>query len=141
MVYNFIGKTMVILVLKTFLEELKSSKEKWLKRKEIRYEKKTVIFINRISGDDLSSSIWDQFYKFYLDTIDKKWGSAYLTRDFFTSISDKFNKKILLIIAEKDNQIIAGALNFMDKNCLYGRNWGSKIDVPFLILKCVTIKL
>ena len=114
-----------------FLEELKSSKRKMIK-KERDYIKKTGIVINRISGNDLKSTIWDQFYKFYLDTIDKKWGSAYLTRDFFSSISDKLNKKIVLIIAEKDNQIVAGALNFTDKNCLYGRNWGSKIDVPFL---------
>ena len=56
-------------------------------KKERDHIKKTGIVINRISGSDLNSTIWDQFYKFYLDTIDKKWGSAYLTRDFFSSIS------------------------------------------------------
>ncbi len=114
-----------------FLKDLKSSKRKMIK-KERNFIQKTGIIIKRISGDDLNSFIWDQFYKFYLDTIDKKWGSAYLTRDFFSSISKRLNEKIVLIVARQDDKIIAGALNFIDQNCLYGRNWGSNVHIPFL---------
>ena len=88
--------------------------------------------IERLTGDALNVKIWDSFYEFYLSTIDKKWGGAYLTKDFFYSISRSMKNKILLVIAKKNNDIIAGALNFLGENTLYGRNWGSKLDIPFL---------
>ena len=114
-----------------FLAQLKNSKRKMIK-KERSTIKNAGIIINKISGNDLNSDIWDKFYKFYLNTIDKKWGSAYLNREFFESISSTINSKILLILAKKDNDIIAGALNFIGKDCLYGRNWGSNVHIPFL---------
>ena len=114
-----------------FLDELKSTK-----RKAIKKERKKIIeyglTIERLTGDALNVKIWDSFYEFYLSTIDKKWGGAYLTKDFFYSINRSMKNKILLVIAKKNNDIIAGALNFVGENTLYGRNWGSKLDVPFL---------
>ena len=114
-----------------FLDELKSTK-----RKAIKKERKKIneygLTIERLTGDALNVKIWDSFYEFYLSTIDKKWGGAYLTKDFFYSINQSMKKKILLVIAKKNNDIIAGALNFVGENTLYGRNWGSKLDVPFL---------
>ena len=59
----------------------------------------------------MNVKIWDSFYEFYLSTIDKKWGGAYLTKDFFYSINRSMKNKILLVIAKKNNDIIAGALN------------------------------
>ena len=114
-----------------FLDELKSTK-----RKAIKKERKKIneygLTIERLTGDALNVKIWDSFYEFYLSTIDKKWGGAYLTKDFFYSINRSMKNKILLVIAKKNNDIIAGALNFVGKNTLYGRNWGSKLDIPFL---------
>ena len=114
-----------------FLDELKSTK-----RKAIKKERKKIneydLTIERLTGDALNVKIWDSFYEFYLSTIDKKWGGAYLTKDFFYSINRSMKNKILLVIARKNNDIIAGALNFVGENTLYGRNWGSKLDVPFL---------
>ncbi|MDC1111883.1 GNAT family N-acetyltransferase [Alphaproteobacteria bacterium] len=114
-----------------FLDKLKSTK-----RKAIKKERKKIIeyglTIERLTGDALNVKIWDSFYEFYLSTIDKKWGGAYLTKDFFYSINQSMKNKILLVIAKKNNDIIAGALNFLGENTLYGRNWGSKLDIPFL---------
>ena len=114
-----------------FLDELKSTK-----RKAIKKERKKIneygLTIERLTGDALNVKIWDSFYEFYLSTIDKKWGGAYLTKDFFYSINRSMKNKILLVIAKKNNDIIAGALNFVGENTLYGRNWGSKLDMPFL---------
>ena len=114
-----------------FLDELKSTK-----RKAIKKERKKIneygLAIERLTGDALNVKIWDSFYEFYLSTIDKKWGGAYLTKDFFYSINRSMKNKILLVIAKKNNDIIAGALNFVGENTLYGRNWGSKLDIPFL---------
>ena len=114
-----------------FLDELKSTK-----RKAIKKERKKIneygLTIERLTGDALNVKIWDSFYEFYLSTIDKKWGGAYLTKDFFYSINRSMKNKILLVIAKKNNDIIAGALNFIGENTLYGRKWGSRLDVPFL---------
>ena len=114
-----------------FLDQLKSTK-----RKAIKKERKKIneygLTIERLTGDALNVKIWDSFYEFYLSTIDKKWGGAYLTKDFFYSINRSMKNKILLVIAKKNNDIIAGALNFVGENTLYGRNWGSKLDIPFL---------
>ena len=114
-----------------FLSKLKSSK-----RKAIRKERRTILnnnlIIQKVTGNELNSEMWDSFYNFYLNTIDKKWGGAYLTKRFFYLINKTMKNKILLIIARQDNKIVAGALNFIGGDTLYGRNWGSIVDIPFL---------
>ena len=114
-----------------FLSKLKSSK-----RKAIRKERRTILnnnlIIQKVTGNELNSEMWDSFYDFYLNTINKKWGGAYLTKSFFYLINKTMKNKILLIIARQDNKIVAGALNFIGGDTLYGRNWGSIIDIPFL---------
>jgi len=114
-----------------FLSKLRSSK-----RKAIRKERRTImnnnLVIQKITGNELNNEIWDSFYNFYLNTIDKKWGGAYLTKSFFYLINKTMKNKILLIIAKQNNKIVAGALNFIGSNTLYGRNWGSIVDIPFL---------
>ena len=114
-----------------FLSKLKSSK-----RKAIRKERRTILnndlIIQKVTGNELNNEIWDSFYNFYLNTIDKKWGGAYLTKNFFYLINKTMKNKILLIIAKQNNKIVAGALNFIGSNTLYGRNWGSIVDIPFL---------
>ena len=114
-----------------FLSKLKSSK-----RKAIRKERRTImnnnLVIQKVTGNELNSEMWDSFYDFYLNTINKKWGGAYLTKSFFYLINKTMKNKILLIIARQDNKIVAGALNFIGGDTLYGRNWGSILDIPFL---------
>ncbi len=114
-----------------FLSKLKSSKRKAIK-KERRNILNNDLVIQKVTGLELNNEIWDSFYDFYLNTIDKKWGGAYLTKSFFYLINKTMKNKILLIIARQNNKIVAGALNFIGSNTLYGRNWGSIVDIPFL---------
>jgi predicted N-acyltransferase len=114
-----------------FLEKLKSTKRKAIK-KERQKISNFDIKIERITGNDLTNKMWDCFYEFYLNTIDKKWGGAYLTKDFFYLINQNMKDKVLLVIAKQHDQIVAAALNFIGNDTLYGRNWGSLVDIPFL---------
>jgi predicted N-acyltransferase len=85
-----------------------------------------------LSGAELTPQVWKAFYKFYLSTVDRKWGGAYLTAEFFTLLGERLGGRVVLMIAERDGKPIAGALNLRGKNVLYGRNWGCTEDVPFL---------
>jgi len=106
------------------------------KRKNIRKERRTVaeagVRLLRLSGDDITPAHIDDFYRFYLSTIDRKWGSAYLTREVFHHLRDSIADRMLLVMAEHDGRIIGGALNFIGKDTLFGRNWGADIDIPCL---------
>ena len=106
------------------------------KRKNIRKERQSLITrgvkFHRLTGADITPAHWDKFYHFYLATIDKKWGGAYLTRAFFDQIGATMADDILLVMAEYDGEIIAGALNLMSPDCLYGRNWGCALELPNL---------
>ena len=106
------------------------------KRKNIRKERRSLddygVRFHQLTGDDITASHWDKFYQFYLATIDKKWGGAYLTRGFFEFIGQKMAQSILLVLAEYDGDYIAGALNLMSDDCLFGRNWGAVTDIPNL---------
>jgi len=113
----------------SFLSDLKQSK-----RKSIRQERKRVhknVSVRWLTGNDLKDpKLWDCFYRFYLDTVDKRYGTAYLTRDFFDIISETMAERILLVAAYSkdgdDDYPIAAALNFVGEDVLYGRNWGCK---------------
>jgi predicted N-acyltransferase len=105
------------------------------KRKNIRKERQAAqvgIKIHRLRGDDLKSHHWDVFYHCYVDTGQRKWGRPYLNREFFARIHAAMPDDILLIMAEMDGDLVAGALNFIGSDALYGRNWGALIHKPFL---------
>ena len=105
------------------------------KRKKIKAERRKAqeqVQIKRLRGDEIKPEHWDAFYKFYLDTSERKWGRPYLTRAFFTAIQDTMCEQVLLILAYQDDIPIAGALNFIGGDALYGRHWGAALDVPFL---------
>ena len=105
------------------------------KRKNIRKERKSAqegVKILRLTGADLKPEHWDTFYRCYMDTSQRKWGRAYLTREFFSLIHETMAEDILLIIAEMDGTPIAAALNFIGSEALYGRNWGALMHKPFL---------
>lgn len=105
------------------------------KRKKIKAERRRAldqVTIKRLRGDDIKPEHWDVFYKFYLDTSARKWGRPYLTREFFAAIHETMRAQTLLVFAYQDDIPIAGALNFIGGDALYGRHWGAVRDVPFL---------
>jgi len=106
------------------------------KRKTIRRERKDAlapgIDVEWLTGSDLTESVWDAFFKFYMDTGSRKWGSPYLTRDFFSLIGERMADRILLVMAKRAGRFIAGAINFIGHDTLYGRNWGAVEHHPFL---------
>lgn len=114
-----------------FLAALSSRKRKNVK-KERQGALRNDIQIEWITGDDLSEEHWDAFFDFYMDTGARKWGRPYLTRAFFSHVSEAMADKILLVLARRDGAIIAGALNFIGGDTLYGRNWGCIEDHRFL---------
>ena len=114
-----------------FLDHLASKKRKNLKR-ERREAVAAGIEIERLTGADLKEHHWDAFYEFYLDTGSRKWGSPYLTRSFFSLINDVMPEDILLIMCRRNGRYIAGALNFIGGDTLFGRNWGCIEHHPFL---------
>ncbi|WP_246155648.1 GNAT family N-acetyltransferase [Rhabdaerophilum calidifontis] len=114
-----------------FLESLASRKRKVLRR-ERRDALAAGITVEWVTGRDLTEAHWDAFFAFYMDTGDRKWGSPYLTRAFFSEVSAAMPERILLILAKRAGRYIAGALNFIGANTLYGRNWGAIEHHPFL---------
>jgi uncharacterized protein len=116
---------------KDFLASLSSSK-----RKNIRKEREAVaargITFDLLTGKDLTEKHWNHFYAFYMDTGARKWGRPYLSRSFFSLINDRMAEHILLVLAMREGKTIAGALNFIGGDTLYGRNWGATEDHPFL---------
>ncbi len=114
-----------------FLAELSSSKRKNL-RKERRSALENGISIDWLTGSDLTEDIWDQFFAFYMDTGSRKWGRPYLTREFYSLIGERMADDILLVMAKREGRYVAGAINFIGEDALYGRHWGCIEDHPFL---------
>jgi uncharacterized protein len=114
-----------------FLAALSSNK-----RKNIRKERRAVtemgITFQHVTGNDLTEKHWDHFYAFYMDTGSRKWGRPYLSRKFFALLGEHMREHVLLVLAMRDGKIIAGALNMIGGDRLYGRNWGCAEDHPFL---------
>jgi uncharacterized protein len=114
-----------------FLDALSSRKRKAI-RKERKAAAEAGLTIRRLTGADIEPGHWDAFYEFYTDTSDRKWGSAYLTRSFFDLLGERMADRVLLVIAEMDGTPVAGALNLIGDDTLYGRNWGCIADFKFL---------
>jgi predicted N-acyltransferase len=114
-----------------FLASLASRKRKALK-KERREAVADGIAIDRLTGKDLTERAWDDFFSFYMDTGGRKWGRPYLNRKFFSLIGERMADDILLVMAKRNGRYIAGAINFIGSDRLFGRNWGCVEDHPFL---------
>jgi len=114
-----------------FLEALSSRKRKQI-RKERRAALAGDIQIEQLHGTDITEAHLDQFYLFYQDTGMRKWGQPYLNREFFAQIHDSMPENILLFMCSRDGKYIAGAINFLGPDTLYGRYWGCTEDQPFL---------
>jgi len=113
-----------------FLAALSSRKRKVLQRE--RREAQDGVEIACLSGAELTEEVWDAFFDFYMDTGSRKWGRPYLNRAFFSIVSAAMPDKIVLVMARRAGRWIAGALNFLGANTIYGRYWGATEQRPFL---------
>lgn len=114
-----------------FLAALASRKRKNIK-KERRDALENGITIEHLTGADIREQHWDAFFEFYMDTGSRKWGRPYLTRRFFSEVGSSMADRILLVMAKRAGRYIAGAINFIGDDALYGRNWGCVEEHPFL---------
>ena len=113
-----------------FLADLSSRKRKDLRKERARAQEG--VEIRHVSGGDLRPEHWDAFWVFYQDTGARKWGQPYLTREAFDLFGERMAERILLVLAFVDGAPIAGALNFVGEDALYGRYWGCTAERPFL---------
>lgn len=113
-----------------FLGALSSRKRKDLRKERAKAQEG--LTIQGLTGADLKPEHWDAFWQFYQDTGQRKWGRPYLTRNAFTLLGETMADKILLILAYEQGKPVAGALNFIGGDALYGRYWGTVVDKPFL---------
>jgi predicted N-acyltransferase len=106
------------------------------KRKSIRRERRDAnaagLVFHTLRGSAIEKAHWKAFYRFYESTVDRKWGSAYLTDKFFPLLSERLGDRVVLMLAEHKGKPVAGALNLAGTDTLYGRNWGCIGDFPFL---------
>jgi hypothetical protein len=114
-----------------FLATLNSRHRKAIKR-ERRDALANGITIHALNGSDITEDAWDAFFAFYMETGSRKWGRPYLTRAFFSLIGESMANDVLLIMARRNNRWIAGAINFIGSDTLFGRNWGAIEHHPFL---------
>ncbi len=114
-----------------FLGTLASRKRKVIRR-ERRDAAASGLVFRVLRGAEIGRREWDAFYRFYTSTVDRKWGSAYLTNSFFPLLSERLGDAVVLMLAERDGRPVAGALNLVGEDALYGRNWGCEGDFPFL---------
>lgn len=113
-----------------FLAALSANRRKTIRRE--RREAQAGLDIRVLTGTDIAETHWDAFFAFYMDTGARKWGRPYLTRDFFSRIGATMADRIALVMAFRDGVAIAGALNLIGRDALYGRQWGALEEVPFL---------
>ncbi len=106
-------------------------------RKAIRRERREALAvdgltIHALNGGDITEDAWDAFFAFYMETGSRKWGRPYLTRSFFSLIGESMPEEVLLVMAKRNGRWIAGAINFIGSDTLFGRNWGAIEHHPFL---------
>jgi predicted N-acyltransferase len=114
-----------------FLAALAARKRKQIKR-ERREAAETGLAFRTLTGAEATPAVWEAFHRFYLATVDKRWGSAYLTPRFWPLLGERLGARVVLMLAERDGVPVAGALNLRGADALHGRNWGAVVEAPFL---------
>ncbi|KPF82440.1 hypothetical protein IP78_03785 [Brevundimonas sp. AAP58] len=127
---QFIWRNDGYLTFDDFLAALSSNRRKTIRRE--RRDAQADLDIRVLTGSDITEAHWDAFFAFYMDTGSRKWGRPYLTRAFFSLIGQTMADRIALMMAFRGETPIAGALNFIGRDALYGRQWGALEEVPFL---------
>ncbi|HEY7248483.1 MAG TPA: GNAT family N-acetyltransferase [Xanthobacteraceae bacterium] len=115
----------------SFLDALSSRKRKTIRREREEALAKGIT-VHWLSGSDLTESVWDHFFEFYMETGSRKWGRPYLTRAFYSLVGEKMGDRVLLVMARRNGRWIAGAINFIGSDTLFGRHWGAAEYHPFL---------
>jgi predicted N-acyltransferase len=113
-----------------FLATFASRKRKQIRRE--REEAQSAAEIFQVTGREITEAHWDAFFAFYMDTGSRKWGRPYLNRRFFSLLGEAMADRCLLVFARREGKLIAGALNLIGGDCLYGRYWGAVEHHPFL---------
>ena len=113
-----------------FLGALSSGRRKTIRRE--RRDAQAQVEIAALTGADITEEHWDAFFGFYMDTGARKWGRPYLTRRFFSLLGERLAERVLLIMARRGGRWVAGALNLIGDEALYGRHWGCVEDIAFL---------
>jgi predicted N-acyltransferase len=111
------------------------------KRKAIRKERAAIaesgIRLRALTGREIEERHWDAFWRFYLDTVERKWAHAYLTRAFFLRLGEAMADRLLLVTAETtEGRVVGAALNLVGDEALYGRYWGCEASYRFLHFEC-----
>ena len=88
--------------------------------------------LKTLVGAEITEAHWDAFFRFYMNTASRKWGHPYLNREFFSRLGAAMGDRVVLMYAERNGRPFAGALNLVGRDALFGRNWGTLGDVPFL---------
>ncbi len=114
-----------------FLGALASRKRKTLKR-ERRDAQGAGLEFRALRGAAITPRHWKVFHRCYMNTVDRKWGSAYLTPRFWPLLAERLGDRVVLMVAERGGEPLAGALNLVGRDALFGRNWGSLVEAPFL---------
>jgi predicted N-acyltransferase len=114
-----------------FLATLSSAKRKMIRKEREAVAARGITF-EHATGASLKPEHWDAFFHFYMDTGSRKWGRPYLNRAFFDRLHETMRDQVMLVLARREGRIIAGALNLIGSERLYGRNWGCSEDHPFL---------
>jgi predicted N-acyltransferase len=114
-----------------FLESLKSAKRKMIRR-ERREVAEAGLHIETLNGPTLTAAALAEFHPFYVATVDRRWGNAYLTRRFFALLAERLADRVVLVVARRDGRMVAAALNLLGRDTLYGRLWGALEDYRFL---------
>jgi predicted N-acyltransferase len=114
-----------------FLGAMSSRKRKVIRR-ERRDAQAAGLSFRTVRGHEITKPMWDAFFGFYQSTVDRKWGSAYLSRRFFSMLAERLGDRVVLMLAYDGQKPVAGALNLVGSDALYGRNWGCRGDWPFL---------
>jgi uncharacterized protein len=115
-----------------FLATLNSRHRKAIKRERREALAADGISIHALTGSDITEDAWDAFFDFYMETGSRKWGRPYLTRAFFSLVGETMPKDVLLVMVKRGGRWIAGAINFIGSDTLFGRNWGAIEHHPFL---------
>ena len=113
-----------------FLAALSSNRRKVIRRE--RRDVQAQLTFRLLTGKDITETHLDEMYAFIQNTYDRKWGQPYLTRAYFSSVTERMRDRILLVFAYDGDHAVAGAINFIGGDILYGRQWGATVDVPFL---------
>ena len=113
-----------------FLAALSSNRRKTIRRE--RREAQAGLHIRVLTGAEIAEDHWDAFFAFYMETGSRKWGRPYLTRAFYSEIAATMARDVVLIMAKREGRWIAGAINFIGSDTLFGRHWGAVEHHPFL---------